>query len=71
MNLTTKQKQRHHLIQGIQLVEKIEASEILETRTIMLHQPLHRNTNHYTVSLHKQKVLIERSCYLLKIRTKL
>ena len=46
-------------------------SEILEIRKIMLHQPLHRNTNHYTVSLHKQKVLIERSCYLTKIRTKL
>ena len=28
LNLTTKQKKRNHLIQGIQLVEKIEASEL-------------------------------------------
>ena len=30
MNVTTKEKQRHHLIQGIQLVEKIEALNYLD-----------------------------------------
>ena len=64
MNLTTKENQKHHLIQGIQLVEKIEACEILEIQTIVLHQPLQRNTNHSTVSFHKNKLMIERSFYL-------
>ena len=55
MNLTTKEKQRHHLIQGIQVVEKIEASEIVEIQTIVLHQPLHRNTNYCTASFHTNR----------------
>ena len=28
MNLTAKQKEKHYLMQGIELVEKIEASEL-------------------------------------------
>ena len=28
MNLTAKQKDKHYLMQGIELVEKIEASEL-------------------------------------------
>ena len=65
MNLNVQQKQRHHVLQGIELLGKIEASEIWRDSNNCTKPTIaHKHKPSHNLISHKWKVLIERSCYL-------
>ena len=51
MNLTAKQKDKHYLMQGIELVEKIEASELqdIKTRLLGINRTAKRKQRYYLI----------------------